>query len=151
MDLKTRSILALFATLCVSVATAAQLPAGRNAAEQQVLDFVTAFNQQDVDAMLTLTSTDITWMSISGATLGMETSGADELGSSMRDYFSSHPDSFSKILQIQSSGSWVTTLEHAGRVIEGQFRGQCAYAMYQLSDNLIKSVWYFDAHPCDQR
>lgn len=52
-------------------------------------------------------------------------------------------------IQIQSSGPWVTTLEHAGRLKDGQFEGQCAYAMYHLTDGLIQSVWYFPAHPCD--
>jgi len=46
-------------------------------------------------------------------------------------------------------GPWVTTLEQAGREIDGQFKGQCAYAVYKLGQGLIKSVWYFSAHPCD--
>ena len=33
----------------------------------------------------------------------------------MLDYFSSHPNSYSKIRQIQSSGAWVTSLEQAGK------------------------------------
>jgi len=50
---------------------------------------------------------------------------------------------------LQAPGTWVTTLEHAGREINGEFKGQCAYAMYQLADGLVESVWYFSAHDCE--
>ena len=124
--------------------------AGQSKAEQQVMAFVTAFNDKNVDAMLNLATDNVSWMSIAGESLAAEASGSGDLKAAMQDYFSSHPDSYSKIRQIQSSGPWVTTLEHAGRDIDGQFKGQCAYAMYQLKDDLIKSVWYFSAHPCDE-
>jgi len=137
--------------LSISIGMAGQSLSGKNDAEQKVLDFVTAFNQQDVEAMLTLASTDVTWMSVSGETISKEASGVEDLKASMLAYFSTHPLSFSSIEQIQSSGPWVTTLERAGRLVEGQFKGQCAYAVYQLADGLIRSVWYFSAHPCDMQ
>jgi len=140
-------------TLALSISTgmAGQSPSAKNDAEQKVLDFVTAFNQQDVDAMLAMASKDVAWMSVSGETISKEASGAENLKASMQDYFSTHPASISRIEQIQSSGPWITTLERAGRMVDGQFKGQCAYAMYQLADGLIQSVWYFSAHPCDQQ
>jgi len=152
MNLKMYNLL-LTTTLVLGISTgiAGQSPTGKNDAEQKVLDFVTAFNQQNVDAMLILARTDVTWMSVSGETISKEASGAEDLKASMLDYFSTHPSSFSSIEQIQSSGPWVTTLERAGRLVEGQFKGQCAYAMYQLADGLIRSVWYFSAHPCDKQ
>ena len=125
--------------------------AAKNKTEQKVLDFVTAFNQQDVSAMLALASGNVSWMSVSGESISKEASGAESLKTAMQDYFSSHPTSFSVIEQIQSSGPWVTTLERAGRLVDGQFKGQCAYAMYHLEDGLIQSVWYFSAHPCDKQ
>jgi hypothetical protein len=109
-----------------------------------------AFNEKDVDAMLELAPENVTWMSIAGENIAKEASDAGDLKSAMQDYFSSHPGSYSKITQIQSSGPWVTTLEQAGREIDGQFQGQCAYAMYELNDGLIESVWYFSAHTCKQ-
>lgn len=121
----------------------------QTAAKQQVIDFVTAFNKQDVGAMLGLASENVAWMSVAGKTVGIEAEGAENLKAAMQDYFSSHPDSRSKIKQIQSSGPWIMTLEQAGRESDGEFKGQCAYAMYQLRDGVIESVWYFDAHSCD--
>jgi len=152
MNLKMHSLLLIVTlVLSISTGTAGQSPTGKNDAEQKVLDFVTAFNQQDVNAMLALASTDVTWMSVSGETISKEASGAEDLKASMLSYFSTHTSSFSSIAQIQSSGPWVTTLERAGRLVEGQFKGQCAYAMYELADGLIRSVWYFSAHPCDRQ
>lgn len=142
-------ILVVTSVLCTSMTMADQSPGGKNAAEQKVLDFVSAFNQKDVDAMLTLASADVTWMSISGAKIIEDAGGAESLKSSMQDYFSTYPTSFSVIEQVQSSGPWVTTLERAGRKIDGQFKGQCTYAMYRLVNGLVQSVWYFPAHPCD--
>ena len=98
MNLKIYSLL-LAAVLAFSISTgmAVQSPTGKNEAEQKVLDFVTAFNEKNVDAMLALASA------------------------------------------------------RGGRMIDGQFKGQCAYAMYQLADGLIQSVWYFSAHACDKQ
>jgi len=118
-------------------------------AQRTVENFVTAFNEQDVEAMLNLATDDVVWMSVAGESIGVEANGSQALKAAMGDYFSSHPGSYSKIRQIQSSGPWVTTLEHAGREVDGQFKGQCAYAMYQLKEGLIKSVWYFSAHTCE--
>lgn len=148
-------ILSMFLTVTLvlgtSMAPAGELPVGKSEAEQKVLDFVTAFNQQNIDGMLALASDDVTWMSVSGESISKEASGAQNLKAGMQDYFASHATSFSKIKQIQSSGPWVTTLEHAGRLVDGRFEGQCAYAMYHLVDDLIQSVWYFSAHPCDRQ
>jgi len=118
------ALLTVALALSLSTGMAGQSPTGKNEAEQKVLNFVTAFNQQDVDAMLALASTDVTWMSVSGETISKEASGAENLKASMLDYFSTHPLSFSSIEQIQSSGPWVTTLERAGRLVDGQFKGQ---------------------------
>jgi ketosteroid isomerase-like protein len=118
--------------------------------EQTVLDYVAAFNRQDVDGMLRLATDKILWLSVSGETVIRETADAQALDAAMRDYFSRHTSSHSTIIQIHSSGSWVTTLERAGHMVDGQLtKGKCSYAMYLLEDGLIGSVWYFPAHDCD--
>lgn len=138
-----RQLLLFFCVLLAPGVLAAQITT-----QQTVQNFVTAFNQQDVETMLNLASDDVVWMSVAGEIIAVEAAGSSALKTAMQDYFSSHPDSYSKINQIQSSGPWVTTLEHAGRDVDGQFRGQCAYAMYRLNEGLIESVWYFAAHTC---
>jgi len=145
MKFKSWNPLALL--LCLFLVITAE--ASQSQAEQKVMAFVAAFNEQDADAMLNLSAENIVWMSVAGESIAVEARGSGNLKAAMQDYFSSHPGSYSKIKQIQSSGPWVTTLEHAGREIDGEFKGQCAYAMYQLNDGLIESVWYFSAHACD--
>ena len=134
----------LICLFIISVAEAAQ-----SEAELKVMAFVTAFNEQDVDAMLSLATENVVWMSVTGESIAVEAKGSGNLKAAMQDYFTGHPGSYSKIKQIQSSGTWVTTLEHAGRKIDGEFKGRCAYAMYQLNDGMIESVWYFSSHKCD--
>ena len=146
--MKPSSYKILLLSICVILSSGIQ--ASQTGAEQKVTAFVTAFNKKDVDGMLKLASENIRWMSIAGESMATEANGSEQLKTAMIDYFASHPNSYSKIRQIQSSRSWVTTLEHAGAEIDGQFKGQCAYAMYQIEEGLIEFVWYFSAHQCEQ-
>jgi len=51
------------------------------------------------------------------------------------------------LLDISADGNFVTTLEQAGSV---ERRGQCSTAVYEFSGDLIKNVWYYPAHECDE-
>ena len=44
-------------------------------AQRTVEDFVTAFNEQDVEAMLNLATDDVVWMSVAGESIGVEAIG----------------------------------------------------------------------------
>ncbi|MFT5140319.1 MAG: hypothetical protein ACI9H8_000469 [Lysobacterales bacterium] len=112
----------------------------------QVKRFVDAFNEQDVSAMLVLTTHDVRWMSVNGDQVSVETSSSTELRQAMLDYFQSRPSSLSLLLDTQVDGPFVTTLEQAGTTSR---RGQCATAVYEFSGDLIRNVWYYPAHDCE--
>ena len=145
-------IQAIILSLWMNVSTAEQAPEsafdGLTRTEAVVMAFVKAFNRHDVNDMLALATDDVVWMSIDGEQIIKETGDAASLKTGMEAYFLSRPTSHSRIKQIQSSGNWVMTLEHAGRMVDEIFTGQCAYAMYKFDEQLIKSVWYFPAHNC---
>ena len=145
-------IQALILSLWMNASIAEQAPEARfdnlTRAETVVMAFVTAFNRHDVHGMLDLAADDVVWLSIDGEQIIKETEDAASLKAGMEAYFLQRPTSHSRIKQIQSSGDWVMTLEHAGRKVDEVFTGQCAYAMYKFDEKLIKSVWYFPAHNC---
>lgn len=113
---------------------------------QIVRNFVAAFNQQDVPAMLMLTTHDVRWMSVDGDSVSVETGNSAELREAMQQYFADRPSSHSVLLDLSASGDFVTTLEQAGSIDQ---RGQCATAVYEFAGDLIRNVWYYPAHNCE--
>ncbi|TDF35819.1 nuclear transport factor 2 family protein [Alteromonadaceae bacterium M269] len=110
--------------------------------------FIEAFNKHDADAMLAQASSDSRWMSIAGQKLSTETSTHEELRSAMTGYFESIPSARSEVRSIKESGPFVYTLEEAFWLSNGTEKSQCSVAVYELSENKIKNVWYFPAHNC---
>ena len=110
--------------------------------------FVSAFNQQDIDAMLEFTAPDMRWMSVSGDRISTETSTRTELRDAMAGYFESTPGVRAEIRSISESGQFVHTLEEAFWLSGGIERSQCSMAVYELLDGKLKNVWYFPAHRC---
>ncbi len=80
------------------------------------------------------------------AQVSVETHDADELRMSMQQYFENRSSSNSQLLNIYADGPFVTTLERAGSQDRA---GQCATAVYEFSGALIKNVWYYPAHDCE--
>lgn len=110
--------------------------------------FVESYNQQELDAMLALTTPDIHWMSIGPATLSVETSDRKQLRKAMSGYFSGDNKNHSKIRSISQSANFVHTTEEAFWFSDGMEKSQCSMAIYELKNTKIKYVWYFPAHPC---
>ena len=96
---------------------------------------------------LALVTDDIRWMSVDGAGISVETGNADELRKAMVEYFEARASSHSQLLDIHSSGPFVTTLEQAG---SRDRPGECAIAVYEFSGQLIRNVWYYRAHACEE-
>ena len=97
--------------------------------------------------MLSLTTDDIRWMSVDGAGVSVETGDANELRQAMVEYFEARASSHSRLLNIHANGPFVTTLEQAGSEDRA---GQCATAVYEFSGQLIKNIWYYRAHTCEE-
>lgn len=115
---------------------------------ETVKRFVDAFNQKNVEAMLNLSAENMTWMSLSGQALSIETSSQEELKTGMLGYFESIPSARSKIRELNQSGSFVYALEEAFWSVDGAEKSQCSMAVYEFVDSKIQHVWYFPAHKC---
>ncbi|MDQ3257025.1 MAG: nuclear transport factor 2 family protein [Acidobacteriota bacterium] len=61
----------------------------RKSNEQRVRDYVAAFNEQNIDSMLSMVTEDIQWLSVAGDKITVETKGMLKLRESMAAYFKS--------------------------------------------------------------
>ena len=57
--------------------------------EQRVRDYVAAFNEQNIDSMLSMATDDIQWLMVAGDKITVETQGKAQLRASMTAYFKS--------------------------------------------------------------
>lgn len=121
------------------------------ASNQQIVEnFVSAFNQHDINTMLSLSAPDVHWMSVQSDNISVEAASHNELENAMTNYFSSIPNSRSELQQITSSGNFVQTTEQAFWSVNGEAeKSQCSIAIYELELGLIKRVWYYPSHPCN--
>jgi len=110
--------------------------------------FVKAFNTQDINTMLDLTTPDMKWMNISGQQIAIETSTHAELGKAMLSYFESTPSTKSEIRYLNESGAFVYALEEAFWSSSEVEKSRCSMAVYELLGGKINHVWYFPAHQC---
>lgn len=109
---------------------------------------VTAYNAQDVEGLIELTTEDIRWMGISGDSLSVETDGRVAFREAMAEYFSSRPSARSNILSIAASGAFVQTIERATWTVDDAERSLCSMGIYEVAGDRIRNVWYFPAHEC---
>lgn len=138
-----KTILLLAASLLISPSIDA------SETETQVVEsFVEAYNQQDVVAMLKLTTSDVNWMSVESKTLSVITEGQEQLNKAMQSFFESGYQGQSEILNIHRSGNFVHTVEKAIWSTDGEEKSQCSFAVYELKEEKIANVWYYPAHQC---
>ena len=118
-----------------------------NIAEQ----FVTAYNAHDIPAMMALADDGIKYMFISNDQVYTETNGKVHLSQYLVPFFQNKPNALSRVRSSKQSGDFIQLLEEAvSQDSNGQERSQCSFSMYQLKENLIINVWYFDAHRCEE-
>ena len=111
--------------------------------------YMVAYNAHDVEAMLALVSEDLTWFTIEQDDVRTEIEGTYYLELGMTAYFQAIPDSRSEIRALSVSGAFVSVVEQAFWQSEGETGTQCALAVYEIEEELIRRVWYYAAHPCD--
>ncbi len=111
--------------------------------------YVDAYNAHDVNAMLALVDDDLTWFMIEEDEMRTEISGTKYLELGMTAFFQAMPEGRSEIRALTVSGSFVSVVEEAFWQTADDSGSQCAMAVYEVIDELIHRVWYYDSHPCD--
>ena len=67
----------------------------------------------------------------------------------MTAFFQAMPEGRSEIRALSVSGAFVSVVEEAFWQTGDDSGSQCAMAVYEVVDELIERVWYYDSHPCD--
>ncbi len=115
-----------------------------------ILDrYINAYNDRDIDAVMSTMADSIRWMAVDGDELAVRADGRTAVRESLENGFTLLPSARSRLLQTQTMGDFVSTIEevtwNAG---DGTTKTQCAMAVYQLTDGLLANVWYFAAQAC---
>jgi hypothetical protein len=113
--------------------------------EQMVRDYVAAFNGRDVDAMLSMVTEDIQWLTLAGDKLTIETDGKPKLRQSMVAYFKSNPSANSELKWVQVTKSRVAAQEKASWQAKAGPKSQSSLSVYEFRDGLIARVHYYPA------
>ncbi len=112
--------------------------------------FIAAYNEHDIERMLTFVTENIRWMSVEKENISVETSGKEALGIAMSAYFEGLPSARSKILFVHGLGEYVSVTEKAVWISDGVAQSQCAISVYHLTNGHISNVWYYSAQPCEK-
>lgn len=105
-----------------------------------------AFNAKDVEALGNGVTDDFIWYAMREGSASIEVSGRDALMAGMRDYFASLPTANSRIESFSVLDDQVAVVERVSWAgSDGSQHSQAALAVYQLRDNAIARVWYFEA------
>ncbi len=139
-------VIACLSAALVSIACAPRQVGPTNI--ERTMQFVAAYNEQDVQAMIAMVTEDVRWMSVAGASINIEASGRSVLEAGMENYFLQKNPSPSRMRSLVSSGNYVLGVEEVTRRAGDDRPGQCSAVIYEFQDTLIRDVWYFPAHAC---
>ena len=113
--------------------------------ETVVRQFVDAFNRKDLDGMMALADTGISWLSVIGDSTRLEVHGQAGLRVSMESYFRSLPTSRSTLETVRSMDRWVSAWERATWDAPEGPRTQFALSVYEVEDGRVRRVYYYPA------
>jgi hypothetical protein len=118
---------------------------GRKSNEQRVRDYVAAYNQQNLDAMMSMVTDDVQWLSVAGDKVAVEAQGKGKLRESMGAYFKSTPSARSELEWVQVTASRVAALERASWEARSGKKSQASLSVYEFRGGLISRVYYYPA------
>jgi hypothetical protein len=129
------------------LAGCATVPQATPSSSQQIVSkYVEAYNARDLEGMSALAHPDIEWLNIEESKVSSAANGKVDLMAQMGDYFSSPQVTTSTLSGFSVNGSYVAVTETAHwKTSNGETKQQAAIAVYQLTDGLIRRVWYYPA------
>ena len=141
-----RGIIAIALTVLVGAGGCATKPSMSMPSTQLVRDHMSRFNAQDIEGLGELVTDDIAWYTIEDDTMVAHAQGVDGLIDGLTQYFEALPTVRAEIEHIHTAGSFVVARERVTWLDkEGKEQSQASYAIYQIQDGKIESVWYFEA------
>ncbi len=141
----TRSYLILLTVLHLAATAASFAAEAPEPIEQRVRDYVSAFNKQDIDTMLSMVSDDIQWLNVAGDKITVETQGKAKLRESLAAYFEATPGVKSELEWVRVTTSRVAALERAAWPAKSGPKSQASLSVYEFRGGLISKVYYYPA------
>ncbi len=120
----------------------AQAPTPQEAVVRQ---FVEAFNRKDLDGLLALADTGISWISVIGDSTRVEVHGQPGLRVSLESYFQSFPSASSTLESVRGVNRWVSAWERSTRDTPEGPRIQLSLSVYEVQDGRVRRVYYYPA------
>ena len=103
-----------------------------------------AFNNQDIDELVSLSTDDIRMLSISSDTVKVDLRGRDELRNFMDRYFASTANVQSTYSKVTVEPPFVSFVETVSWGKEGEERkSQSSLATYKIKNEKVQRAWYF--------
>ncbi len=147
-DRKYSIVLSLISFFCITAFPSIEASPLGLSSKDVVVAFVSAYNDHDVDQMMTLCTDDVRWLSVDGHSAETVVAGRQNLDAEMRDHFRRSPRAKSELLVVGDDGPMVVAIEAASSDMGKTTRSQCSASVYRLRAGLIESVWYFEAYTC---
>ena len=138
----SRILIILLALLHIMTSPKSFAADGQKSNDQRVRDYVTAFNEQNIDSMLSMVADDIQWLSVVGDKITVETQGKPQLRKSMAAYFKS-TKSKSELEWVQTTASRVAALERVSWQDKSGKKSQASLSVYEFRGGLISRVYYY--------
>jgi hypothetical protein len=112
-------------------------------AAQIVREYVGAFNRHDVAGIMHLADPEVSWLSLAGDSLHVETSGVTALQRELASYFGSNPTVRSTLGPLAINGPFVATRETVRWSRDGVERSQSSLSVYEIRGGRVRRVWYY--------
>ena len=144
--MKIHSVSAVSLGLFALTACSTLPPAPLSSKFTVISAYTAAYNDRDVEAMAELMHPDIQWLSVNGDKVDVFANGKADLVAQMTDYVSSPAATTSSLGDIVTDGPYLAVQETARWPrSDGSMGEQSALAVYEVSDGLIRRVWYYPA------
>ena len=140
--MKMRLVFLSLFLFCVTKASSAEGAVSGPAAI--ISAYSAAWNTQNLEQMAALMHPDIEWLSVNGSETTVETQGKAALVNAMREWFASPNLPSGSLRDWSINGHFVAVTETASWLDKTQqLQSQSALTVYELTDNLIRRVYYY--------
>ena len=95
--------------------------------------------------MMALADDAIVWLAVEGDSTTVMTNGTEALREEMKGYFGPNASPKSAVEILKSHGNFVTALERAYWMQDGEEKSQASFAVYEVTEGKVRRVWYYPA------
>ncbi len=112
---------------------------------QLVVDYMDAYNAQDLEEMAEMLHADFQWLNIDEDDLSEIAGGRDQLLEELKGYFASGDLTKGRLSDVSVNGQFVSALETVYYMSDGEEKSQASISVYEIESGKLRRVWYFPA------